>query len=265
MFEAGFVSKADTLRVESQLKAVELFLLRAENLAGVAEEGLRVAMHDPQRTPYEIGEDLLQVLPPVGGLDDRAALEQEAIGRRPELLALAETQAGLEDLRRLARTTAYPRLDLVGNFTYANPNQRIFPPQEKWKSSWDAGVVLSWTPTDIPLALANMREQGARASQVAAQKGAMLDGLRLEIAQSTGAVAESDAAVTTSRKGLDAAEESYRVRRDLFLAGKSTLVEVTDTASELARARLELVDALVMSRVARVRLDHALGRDGLKP
>lgn len=264
MFEAGFLSRADTLRAESQVKAVELFVLRAENLAGNAEEALRVAMHDQRGGSYQIGEDLLQVLPPVGGLEDREALEREAIGKRPELLALVETQAGLEDLRRLARTTAYPRLDLAANFTYANPNQRIFPPQQKWKSSWDAGVILSWTPTDIPLAVATMREQQARASQVAAQKGALLDGLRLEIAQTTSVVAESDAAVATSRKGLDAAEESYRVRRDLFLAGKSTLAEVTDTAAELARARLEMVDALVLSRVARVRLDHALGRDDLR-
>lgn len=264
MFEAGFASKADILRAESQTKAVELFLLRANNHAALAEEGLRVAMHDEGRTPYEIGEDLLVVLPPVTGLEDRGALEQEALRKRPEIVALTETQAGLEDLRRLAYTTAMPRLDLVGNVLYANPNQRIFPPQEKWQSTWDIGAILSWTPTDIPLALANAREQSARASQTAAQRAAVLDGLRLEIAQTTSGVAESDSSVATSRKGLEAAEESYRVRRDLFLAGKATLVEVTDASAELARARLEVVDALVMSRIARVRLDHSLGRDALK-
>jgi outer membrane protein TolC len=123
--------------------------------------------------------------------------------------------------------------------------------------------VLSWTPTDIPLALAMVREQQARASQVAAQRAAALDGLRLEITQAAGAVAESDAAVETSRKGLEAAEEGYRVRRDLFMAGKATMVEVADGAAELARARLEAVDALVLSRVSRVRLEHALGRDAV--
>jgi outer membrane protein TolC len=264
MFQAGFASRADILRADSQVKALELFLLRASNLALVAEEALRVAMHDEGRTPYEIGEDLLVVLPPVTGIEDRAVLEQEAIGKRPELLALAETYAGLEDLRRLAHTTAYPRLDLAGNLLYANPNQRIFPPQEKWKATWDAGVFLSWTPTDIPLALATAREQGARASQVAAQRAALLDGLRLEIAQTTSGVREADAEVQTSRKGLEAAEEGYRVRRELFVAGKATLVEVTDATAELTRARLEAVNALVLSRIARVRLDHALGRDEVR-
>jgi outer membrane protein TolC len=259
LFQAGFASKADTLRAESQVKATELFLLRAGNTAGVAEEVLRVAMHDESNAPYEIGEDLLVILPPVPGIADREALLREAIGKRPELVALAETEAGLGDLQRLARTTAWPRLDLAGNFLYANPNQRIFPPQQKWQPTWDAGVVLSWTPTDVPLALAQVREQVARASELFARRGAVLDGLRLEISQATSSVAESDAAVETSRKGLEAAEESYRVRRDLFMAGKTTLVEVSDTNAELTRARLEVVDALVMSRIARV--EHALGRD----
>jgi outer membrane protein TolC len=112
--------------------------------------------------------------------------------------------------------------------------------------------------------MATAREQSARASQVRAQREAAIDGLRIEIAQTTSGVAESDAAVETSRKGLEASEEGYRVRRDLFLAGKATLVEVTDAFAELTRARLEVVDALVMSRIARVRLDHALGRDAMK-
>jgi outer membrane protein TolC len=51
------------------------------------------------------------------------------------------------------------------------------------------------------------------------------------------------------------------VRRDLFRNGKATLVEVNDAEGELTRSRLEVVNAHIDARIARVRLDHAVGRD----
>jgi len=55
--------------------------------------------------------------------------------------------------------------------------------------------------------------------------------------------------------------ERTRARRDLFRNGKATLVEVNDAESELTRARLEVVNAHIDARIARVRLDHVVGRD----
>jgi outer membrane protein TolC len=40
-----------------------------------------------------------------------------------------------------------------------------------------------------------------------------------------------------------------------------TSTTLTDAETELTRARLQTVNARVDARVARVRLDHALGRD----
>jgi outer membrane protein TolC len=64
-----------------------------------------------------------------------------------------------------------------------------------------------------------------------------------------------------SEQALAASEEGYRVRRELFRSGKATLVEVTDSETELTRARLELVNAHVDLRIAQVELAHVLGRD----
>ena len=47
----------------------------------------------------------------------------------------------------------------------------------------------------------------------------------------------------TTKRALDAAEEGYRVRRELFRNGRATSVELTDSEVQLIRARLEAVDA----------------------
>ena len=61
--------------------------------------------------------------------------------------------------------------------------------------------------------------------------------------------------------GLASAEESYRVRRELFRAGRATSVELTDAETDLMRSRLDALNARMDARVAKVNLEHALGRD----
>jgi outer membrane protein len=262
MFDAGFASKADVLRGESQRTSLGLMVTRGRNGAALAEEALRVAMHDRGRGGYQVGENLLVAPAPVPGLNDAEALGKEAREKRPELAVLAETEKALRDLEVLAQIGRYPRLDLTGSVQYSNPNQRIFPPRQKWDMTWDASVVLSWSPTDIPAANATSREQAARANELAARRDQLLDGIRLELQQASSAITEADAAIASTQQALGAAEEGYRVRRELFRAGKATLVEVIDAEAELTRSRLEVVNALVEARIARVRFDHAVGRDG---
>jgi outer membrane protein TolC len=261
MFAAGVISRADTLRAESQVKSNELLLTRAQHLAALTEEQLHIVMHDASARRYEIGEDVTAALPPRAADGELAHLQEEAFDHRVELRALDETAGSVHELARVARAARLPRLDLAGNAIYANPNQRIFPLQDRFDGTWDASVVLSWTPTDIPGARANVRTQEAQEAQILAQREALLDGLRLEVTQAYQAQLEAQVALDTTLQGLRAAEEGTRARRDLFRNGKATLVEVNDAETELTRAQLEVVNAHIDARIARVRLDHAVGRD----
>jgi outer membrane protein len=258
---AGLLSRADLLRAEAAAKAAELFVTRATNLVGITADRLRVVMHDDGSTPLELGEDLLADLPPYPLPADEAALYTEALEHRLEVRALDETDASLAGVVKLAKTQGYPRLDLAGNVVYGSPNPRIFPPQNRWDMTWDASVILSWTPTDIPSAAATEREQAARRRELQANRARLLDGLRLEVGEARGTLREAEAALASTTQAVAAAEESHRARTDLFKNGKATVVELTDAETELTRARLELVNAHIDARTSRVRLDHALGRD----
>jgi outer membrane protein TolC len=261
MFAAGVVSRADTLRAESQVKSIELLQTRTLNLVELAEEQLHIVMHDAGARHYEIGEDVTAPLPARASDANLAHLQDEAFEHRLELRALDETAGSVRELGKMSRAAQYPRLDLAGNAIYANPNQRIFPLRDKFDGTWDASVQLSWTPSDIPGARATGRTQAAQEAQILAQRDALLDGLRLEVTQAYQLQREAEVALGTTLQGLRAAEESSRVRRDLFRNGKATLVEVNDAESELTRSQLEVVNAHIDARIARVRLDHAVGRD----
>ncbi|HEX2674924.1 MAG TPA: TolC family protein, partial [Polyangiaceae bacterium] len=213
------------------------------------------------QTNYEIGENILDELPPYAVPSSPDAGYAEALEHRLEMRQLGESEAALRAEAAVARAGNYPRLDAMGGVAYANPNPRYTPPDATWRGTWDASVVLSWTPTNIFGATAQAKTAEAHAEEVAARKGALRNALHMEVSQALNSLAEATFGLTVSRENLTAADENYRVRRELYRAGKATIVEVTDAETELTRARLEVVNSHVDERIARVALTHALGRD----
>jgi len=260
-FDAGLVSRADVLRTVSQQKSAELAVARAANNVAIATEQLRVLMIDNSQTNYEIGENILADLPPYVLPVSPDAAYAEALEGRLEMRQLGESEAALRAEAAVARAGNYPRLDAQGNAVYANPNTRYTPPDATWRGTWDASIVLSWSPTNIFSASAQAKTAEAHADEVAARKGALRNALHMEVSQALNALAEATFSLDVSRDNLNAADENYRVRRELYRAGKAPIIDVTDAETELTRARLEVVNSHVDVRIARVALSHALGRD----
>jgi outer membrane protein TolC len=260
-FEVGTASKADVLRVESQVASAELVVAQAKNLVDLTEDQIRTAMHDPGGQRYQVGEDLRVDPAPVAGLDDLAALRAEALDRRLEVRALDETAWSLRQQAKVARAGYYPRVDVFGNAIFANPNPRIFIPSADFRGSWEVGAQLVWTPNDALNAGSASADAEARAAQTEMQKQVLRDSVKLEVIQAHNAMHEAEVAMQTTQRGLAAAEEGYRVRRELFRNGRATSVELTDAELELFRAGLEAINARANLRSARASLLHAVGRD----
>jgi outer membrane protein len=255
---AGSANTADVLQVESQVARSEQFLVNTRSLAAVTEQQLRTELHDESQDPLSVGEDIRVDLA-AWPAPATSSLWSQAARNRPELQALADNAAAYDQSARSERAGYLPRLDLLAGATYADPNPRILPPEEEFRGAWQAGVRLGWNLTDIPSARDRARAASARSSAVSQDRAAFLDGVRVEVVQTLHALEDAEVALQTTRRSLASAEESYRVRRLLFQNGRATSVELLDAETDLTRARLESLNALVDARVARVRLDYAIG------
>lgn len=262
--EAGTASRADVLAIESRVADSERLVETGQNLVQELEEQLRILRHDPPNTAYRVGETLGDE-PAAATPEALPDLTRTALAQRPELVAIELRAKAVQKQASVERAGNYPRLDLFANAHYDNPNQRVFPLRDEFKASWDAGVQLSWTPTDIASASAAARSQSANAESLLAERRALTDRIRREVSAAYRALQDARAGIRTSEKSLAAAEESHRVRRVLFQNGRATSVEVMDAELELTRARLVAVTARIDLRVARVRLDYALGRTTAGP
>ncbi|HET6283004.1 MAG TPA: TolC family protein [Polyangia bacterium] len=255
--DAGGSTVADVLRVESQLAAADLLALRTENLAGLLEDQLRTVLHDPGKQPYTVGDDLDAATPAAPTSGDAAT--SRALEERAELAALAHMSAVDRALGHATRALVLPRLELYGGILSANPNPRFFPQQDRFHTTWEAGVSLTFSPNDVVAGLAVARRQRARAAATDAERQTLAEAIRAEVLAAARAQQESAGAMATTARGLAAAEESYRVRRALFTEGRATSVELTDAETDLVRARLAAIDARIDAGLARVRLQKAGG------
>jgi outer membrane protein TolC len=260
-FEAGLNSKADVLRTQAGVSTAELSVEQAKNATELARLALQVGMGDPSGQDYDVGEDVLKEAAELDHLPTIEAGYQEATEHRAEIRSLVAAQKSAREQATATRIAEYPRLDAQGAASYANPNQRYFLPDGEFHASWSAGVVLSWTPTAIPGVAAGANTAESKAAELTAQERSVRDGLRIEVEQAIKSAEISKLAIESNLVTLNSVREAYRVRRELFRAGRATLVDVTNAATDLNTTRIALLDAFVDSRISLVQLNHALGRD----
>lgn len=259
LLKAGLASKGDLLAVEAQVAGAQAAVEQASGYVAVAEEQLRMAMHLDPNAKISLGEDVLGDLPKTGV--DVQALRQEALSQRPEVKSIQLSEEALMKSASALRAGQWPRLDGSGNVYYSNPNPRIFPTTAEFRATWDVSLQLSWSPNEAFTARAQAAEVEASASKVRAQRTQIRDGLGLEVVSAASELRTAEANVDTVKSQLIASEEAYRVRRETYRAGKATSVELADAEVSLFRAQLAAVTANVDLRVAKVKLDHAVGRD----
>lgn len=261
-FTVGNASKSDVLQAESAVAAAELAVEHAKNLLALTERQVRIAIHASEDERIVPGEDFESDVPPFQG--NLAELVREGNTSRYEIKSIdANADAALSQAKA-ARWGRYPSLSASGDALYANPNARRFPPSDEWFGTWAVGAQVTWSPNDILAANAGGNEAEARAEQLIAQKGAVRDGIELEITEAWQNVKEAEFAYQTTKRQLESAAEGYRVARELFTHGRSTATQVREAETTFTRGRLDNLNARAQARTARVRLEHAVGRDSIE-
>jgi len=259
-FEVQRVSKADLLRVESQEAEAEQTLDQLKNLSALREEQLRLLIGATNNEPLALGEDVRKEIaaPAAGTLDDEL---HKALAQRLDVRVLVQGIAAKEHQAEAENSAYLPRLTAFGVADYARPNQRIFPVVDEFRGTWSAGLQLSWTLNDTLIASTTQHRLKAETDELRADKENLTRGARIELLNAQQAVQLAVHALETTSKGLQAAEEGYRVRKELLNAERATAVELVDAETDLTRARINALNARVDLRVAKVQLVHALGDD----
>jgi len=258
--EVQRLSRADLMRVESNEAVAEQASIQLQNLADLREEQLRILIDAVPEQVLAIGEDIRADItaPDTGKLDDLIGTAKK---QRLDFKVLDTGIEAKEKQRAAERASYYPKLSAFGQVDFANPNQRVFPSEDKFNLTWAVGAQITWTLNETLFAKTTDRRLLGETNELRADRENLERGTRIQLLAAQQAVAIAQAALSTSAKGLAAAEEGYRVRRELLNAQRATAVELVDAETDLTRARIAALNARVDLRVAMVQLAHALGND----
>jgi outer membrane protein len=261
LHSVGRASVADLLQSQAFQADAQLSLSQSQTFSAITEERLRTTIHTRPEEQLTIGEDVLADFEAKNEASGLEALYGEALAGRLEIKALTESHAALEDSRYVQKTQGLPRLDAVGNITHANPNQRIFPVEPEWNTTWDIGLQLTFALNDLGSTAAQADTLEAQAVQVSQRRVNVEEQLRVEVVTAFGNLTQARQNIATAQQGERAAAAALEARLRLQEQGMGTALELIQAETARVQARLNLINAHIALRVARTQLDHAVGRD----
>jgi outer membrane protein TolC len=254
-FEAGRVARFNVLRDEAELANAVQLDTAAHSQAALALIALKTTLGVDLSSPITATEPL-QYTPESVAVEDGV---QAALAAHPEVRAAEKRTEAAQSEVRSAYGRYLPELSATWMYDWQWMRNRGDEMTEKM-DGYSAGLVLT-----IPLFDGFMRENAigtARARQDQATEQAML--ARQQVAKVANQAAlmlqAAEKNVEASRKGLEQADEQFRIVQERYASGRGIQVEVLDAQTTLTRARFNVVAALADHQTARALWLQATGR-----
>ena len=253
---AGRATEADVLRVKARRDRVRAERLRARNAVQSARRTLNDQMDRPLETPVALA-DTVRISQKERPAE---ALVERALARRPDLRAFQQTVQARAAEVDVAQSDWFPQVALTGSYLYARPNEQLFPPEDRFQGTWEAGIQLSW---DLSLGFrTDAAADRARAQwqQARYELQDRRESVRAEVKTEAESVAEAQRAVRAATTSLESAQAAYRAVQSRFEEGMVVVSDLLDAERALRAARSQLAAAQAEYALARAALARAVGQ-----
>lgn len=258
MMSQGLVTKNEVLKVQVQLSSTELAQIDAANSVKLTLMQLNNLIGLPLDTEIAIASTIRA---PSKELPSLGELVRQGLTTRSDLKAAEmRAQAGEASLAA-AKGGWYPQVNLYGNYYYSRPNPRILPTRDEFKDTWDIGVSLSFDIWTWGTTKYQADQAEAALSQARDSFDHLKDAVALEVNQSYLTLHQTKEKVGVAEKGVEQAEENYRITKNKFDNGTATNTDLLDAEVALLQAKLNLTVSLVDHELAQAKVVRALGRE----
>ena len=254
-FEVGMIPVNDVLKAEVELANAEQSLVRAKNAGQTTRSTFNTVLVRPVNEPVEV-EDILVYKPEVGEYN---AFEKQALENRPEIKILDVSILQADQQIRLAKSKYYPEISLNYQYISLGDEPSVSGSPYVDANHWEVLAVANWTFWEWGKTYYAGREKESLKRQLMETKSDVEDGIRLQVKQAMVDLDSSAKNIPTTQKGVESGEENLRVNAERYRAQVSTITDLLDAQTLLARARLDYYRALYDHNQAKARLDRAVG------
>jgi outer membrane protein len=255
-YEQGLSTKNDLLKVQVQLSESELRQIDAKNAVKLARINLFNVIGIPLNTNSEIPDSIDIRTNEVNDLNDYT---EKALDNRPELKAMQYNIKAGEAGVTFAESDWYPQIYLAGNYYYSEPNQRVFPAENRFKDTWDVGISLSLNLWNWGATADKTDQAEAQLEQTKDSYKIIRDNIVLEVNSNYLNLVQSKDKIAVADESVRQAKENYRVTDETFKKGLALNSDLLDSEVALLQANTNYIQALVDYELAKAKLEKSIG------
>lgn len=249
----GTVINADLLAAQMRRDQADIDLGNARtmqqraflSLASLLSDGGDTSLAADPTTLFALGSapdttpELAGPGQPLADSIDANALAESALRRRPEIQASAIAIDVAEHSKKLAEAPLYPAVNLTGNYTLADPNQRVAFQTDPWKftGTWSLGMSVSWDIGGIPANLLERQAQDYGIEKSRADKSRQEELIQLDVRACALTYDQTRRDAALVARMLDQAKENERVTEQRSKAGTASATDLL--TAQIARLRSE--------------------------
>lgn len=253
----GLATNSDVLKLEVQNSNARLQQLEAANNIELA----RVSFNKILGLPLDSKTELEQV--EVIAETESANLEalmDEALKSRIELKSLDLKLKSADRNITAIKSAFYPNVSLFGDVYLQNPNLRIQPPEDKFYTTWDAGVLLTWDVWNWGLTSAQVRQAEQTYNQNKFTYDQLKENIELEVNQNYLNSIYNKEKIEVSKKAVEQAKDNYKVTKEKYDVQLATSTDIVDAETSLYQAETNLTSSLIDYKIALTKLYKSVGR-----
>ena len=261
LHDQGVATRNDVVQAGMRLEDARIESQRAASARALARLRLAQLIGAPPSEALDIPDDAAAAAPDAAptfghGLEDLVA---RALAARPEL-AGARSRIGAQDAAvEVARAGRFPTVFVTGDYTFADPNPRVFPQSDQFTGTWSVGVMASFDIGRYPQVSAQEEQARSRAAQAREALRGQSDAIAVEVVRAAILLNAALASYESLKMETSQAEENARYVDDRFRLGAVLESAQLDAQSLLTRARLRERAGLIDCLIAKAGLDRAVG------
>jgi outer membrane protein len=246
-FDVGTQPKSAVTRAEVDVATAQLSLIQAVNNVNIFRLTINQLMGIPINTPTEILDNLAYEHVEF----ETKNLLNEAFARRPEYRQIKAQYDQADFTVKQQFRNFFPNVVAQGTFGSARPDMN---------ETYSYGLQLNWSIFDGggKIALYKQAQAQRDAAQARVRDTELTIWQQVERAYVT--VQQAEEAIGAAEKGVESADENFRLSQGRFDAGVANIIELTDAQLALTNAQATVAQALAAYRIAIAQLERFMGR-----
>jgi outer membrane protein TolC len=249
--KAGRATKLEALKAEAQLLDAERSLSQAKEAFRLSELILKKVIGMDLGTKIRVSDGLPEQPPEPG---DEEELLRAALANNPDIKKIALLKEQSEASLNSAYGSYLPEVSLQGTYGYRDRDTA------SWTSEWTAGVFLEWSLFEGGLTRAQTGKARSKVNQITWNERAVRDQVQVDLREALGNLRTALAAIRSSKRLVEAQDESYNAALMFYQRGKSTYLEVLSAQVDLTQAKAAYVRAVGDYQNASAKLDRIVGK-----